>query len=82
MGTRHDELIELLANKHRRNEAILALVGAINGSDLRKVELTAEARAALIAGLRHENALVRWWCLQLIDHLADGRDFRARVAMA
>ena len=30
-----------------------------------------EARAALIAGLDHPNAKVRWWCLPLMDPLAD-----------
>ena len=30
-----------------------------------------EGVAALIAGLDHPNAKVRWWCLQLMDHLSD-----------
>src|SRR5262249_15632003 len=35
------------------------------------VKVHPAAKAALIAGLDHPNAKVRWWCLQLMDHLAD-----------
>ena len=64
-------LVDQLAFAANRNQAILELVGAINASDLRKVEVDPSAKAALIAGLEHPNAKVRWWCLQLMDHLAD-----------
>ena len=65
------ELIDAFADTKRRNRAIVELVGAINSNDLRRVTVTPEAKAALIAGLAHPNAKVRWWCLQLMDHLAD-----------
>lgn len=65
------ELVEAFADGARRNAAIVELVGAINARDLRRVALRPEARTALIAGLDHPNAKVRWWCLQLLDHLAD-----------
>ena len=65
------ELVEAFADKARRNAAIVELVGAINAGDLRRVRVRPEAKAALIAGLEHPNAKVRWWCLQLMDHLAD-----------
>ncbi len=65
------ELVEAFADPSRRNQAIVKLVGAINARDLRRVRVDPEAKAALIAGLDHPNAKVRWWCLQLIDHLAD-----------
>jgi HEAT repeat protein len=64
-------LVDALADSRRRNQAILDLVGAINANDLRRVRVKPEARAALISGLDHPNAKVRWWCLQLMDHLAD-----------
>jgi HEAT repeat protein len=63
--------VAAFADKTRRNAAIVELVGAINAGDLRHARVRPEARAALIAGLDHPNALVRWWCLQLMDHLAD-----------
>ena len=67
----HADLIEALADAKRRNPAIVELVGAINAHDLRRVVVTPGAKAALIAGLAHPNAKVRWWCLHLMDHLAD-----------
>jgi RimJ/RimL family protein N-acetyltransferase len=68
---RYTELVEAFADSARRNAAIVELVGAINAGDLRRVQVSPEARAALVAGLDHPNAKVRWWCLQLMDHLAD-----------
>jgi HEAT repeat protein len=64
-------LIDAFADPKRRNRAILDLIGAINANELRRVRVKPEARAALISGLGHPNAKVRWWCLQLMDHLAD-----------
>lgn len=64
-------LVDAFADPKRRNQSILDLVGAINANDLRRVQVRPEARAALISGLGHPNAKVRWWCLQLMDHLAD-----------
>ena len=69
--TRLSELIDAFADAKLRNPAIIELVGAINASDLRRVKVSPDAKAALIAGLDHRNAKVRWWCLQLMDHLAD-----------
>ena len=68
---RFEELVERFADKSRRNRAIVELVGAINANDLRRVRVDPAAKAALIGGLDHPNAKVRWWCLQLMDHLAD-----------
>ena len=67
----YSDLINKLAFKGERNETIVALVGAINARDLAKVVLKPEAKSALIEGLKHPNAKIRWWCLQLMDHLAD-----------
>lgn len=67
----YSDLIDAFADAKRRNPAIIELVGAINAGDLRRVQVRPEAKAALIAGLEHSNAKVRWWCLQLMDHLAD-----------
>jgi HEAT repeat protein len=35
------------------------------------VTITPAVKTALINGLKHSNGLVRWWCIQLMDHLAD-----------
>ena len=64
-------LVDRFADKRLRNDAVVALVGAINARDLSNITLKPEAKKALIGGLEHGNAKVRWWCLQLMDHLAD-----------
>ncbi len=64
-------LVDQLAYKENRSATIVNLVGAINARDLAKVKLEGAAKTALINGLQHSNAKVRWWCLQLMDHIAD-----------
>jgi HEAT repeat protein len=66
-----EQLVDLFAYKLYRNEAIVALLGGITATELRRVKVTQEAKAALIAGLKHRNSKVRWWCIQLMDHVAD-----------
>jgi HEAT repeat protein len=65
------QLVDLLADKKQRYQVIVALVGGITSTELRTVKVSPEAKAALIAGLKHRNSKVRWWCIQLMDHLAD-----------
>ncbi|MCA9985366.1 MAG: HEAT repeat domain-containing protein [Anaerolineales bacterium] len=67
----YNELVSQLAFKQQRNDAIYRLIGAINARDLARVTVRPEVKGSLIQGLTHENAKVRWWCLQLMDHLAD-----------
>jgi hypothetical protein len=67
----YDRLVNQLAIASERYAAIIGLVGAINARDLRRARVDPLAKAALIRGLDHANAKVRWWCLQLMDHLAD-----------
>lgn len=66
-----DQLVNLLADKTQRNSVIVALVGGITATELRRVQVSPEAKAALIRGLKHPNSKIRWWCIQLMDHLAD-----------
>jgi len=66
-----DQLINLLADKTQRNSVIRALVGGLTATELRYVTVTSEAKASLIRGLKHTNSKVRWWCIQLMDHIAD-----------
>lgn len=66
-----DQLVDLLADKTQRNAVIVALVGGITATELRRVKVTPESKKALIAGLKHPNSKVRWWCIQLMDHVAD-----------
>ncbi len=66
-----DQLVDLLVDKTQRNAVIVALVGGITATELRRVKVTEAAKQALIRGLKHRNSKVRWWCIQLMDHLAD-----------
>jgi HEAT repeat protein len=66
-----DELIGLFAYISHRQAAIVALVGGLTATEFRRITLTDAARDALIRGLAHPNPKVRWWCLQLMDHVGD-----------
>jgi HEAT repeat protein len=50
-----------------------SLVGGVTATELRDVRLTPEAFGALIEGLDDPNPKVRWWCIQLLDHVGDER---------
>ena len=65
------QLVDLFADKTQRSQAIVALIGGLTAGELRRVQVSKEAKAALIAGLKHSNSKVRWWCVQLMDHIAD-----------
>lgn len=75
--TSQKELVEQLCSKADRLRAMRALMGAVNARDLRSVELTEAAFAALVAGLSHSNPQVRWWSVQLLDHCPDPRSVDA-----
>lgn len=66
-----DQLVDLLWDKSKRNDVITSLVGGLTATELRHVTVSAEAKAALIRGLKHRNSKIRWWCIQLMVHIAD-----------
>ncbi len=68
-----EELVNLFADKTRRNQAAIALLGGITATELKRVKLTDAAFEALVKGLKHPNPKVRWWCLQWFDHVGDER---------
>src|SRR5215831_5668316 len=65
------QLVDLLGDKRQHQAAVVALLGGITATELRKVKVTQAAKEALIAGLKHPNSKVRWWCIQYMDHVAD-----------
>lgn len=65
------QLVDLLWDKTQRYEVTVALLGGITSTELRKVKLSEEVKQALIAGLKHRNSKIRWWCIQFMDHVAD-----------
>ena len=74
-------LVQALADKDRRIDAIRALVGGVTATELRTAEVTEAARDALLAGLRDPDPRVRWWCVQLVDHLPDASTLAAVVPL-
>src|SRR5436190_24316137 len=77
--SREREWVEALALPAQRIQATRALIGAVNARELRAVVVSEASLQALIEGLRHPNAQVRWWCVQLLDHCSDGRAIDAIV---
>jgi HEAT repeat protein len=74
------DLVKLLANKDTRLSAIRGLTGGITASELRQATVSDSAFAALVAGLNDPNPQVRWWCIQLLDHVPDVRAMSAIAA--
>ena len=68
-----DELVQQLASKRERNAAIRALVGGLTATELRSVRVDDATIGALARGLADSNPVVRWWCVQLLDHVPDQR---------
>jgi HEAT repeat protein len=67
------ELVQQLASKADRVAAMRVLVGGVTATALRSVTLTDGAFEALQDGVTDPNPKVRWWSIQLLDHVADAR---------
>jgi HEAT repeat protein len=65
--------VQLFASKRERNDAIRALVGGLTATELRAVRVDDATIEALARGLADQNPVVRWWCVQLLDHVPDHR---------
>jgi hypothetical protein len=65
------QLVNLLGDKQIRNDVILALLGGITATDMKNISVSVDVKQALFDGLKHTNPSIRWWCIQLMDHLAD-----------
>lgn len=74
---RHDHLhglVQLLADKHRRLDAVRELTGALTATEMRAIgRLPDDVLDALIAGLDDPHPPIRFWCVQLLDHAPDER---------
>lgn len=72
------DLVEQLGDKSRRIEAMRALMGGVTATELQKIEaIPQDVFDALVEGLRNPMPPVRWWCVQLLDHVADERAIQA-----
>jgi HEAT repeat protein len=72
-------LVALFADPDRRFGAIRSLIGGFTATELRRACPTEAAVDALIEGLSESNPQIRWWCVQLLDHLPDNRAIEALV---
>jgi HEAT repeat protein len=71
------EHVQLLASKSHRVAAMRALVGGVTATELRSVKVHDRAFDALRDGVGDPNPRVRWWCIQLLDHVTDSRAIAA-----
>ena len=66
-------LVQQLADRDQRLDAMRALVGGVTATELRRAKVDNETLAALTAGVSDSSPQVRWWSIQLLDHLDDPR---------
>jgi HEAT repeats len=71
------EMVQLFACKARQVEAMQGLVGGVTATHLRTAVLSPAAFDAVIEGLSDPNPRVRWWCVQVLDHVPDDRSIVA-----
>lgn len=79
--TPEEELVERLVNKADRLDVMRSLLGAVNATDLRRLEPSDEVLDALVGGLTHDHPQVRWWCIQMLDHCPDSRAVEAVASL-
>lgn len=70
---REQELVELFADRRRELDALRGLCGGVTATRLRQLQLSAPAYRAITTGVSHRNPRVRWWCLQVLDHVGESR---------
>ena len=72
-------LVLALADKATRLAAMRALVGGVTATELKSVTVSDTVLQALSAGVSDPDSRVRWWAIQLLDHIADPRAVQAIV---
>jgi hypothetical protein len=70
-------VVQQLGDRDRRLEAIGDLVGGVMATELRRAQVGDDVLEALAEGVLDPNPQVRWWCIQLLDHLDDPRAVKA-----
>lgn len=76
------ELVQQLGSKQTTNEAIVALVGGITATELRRIErLSEDVFAVLPEALGHPQPRIRFNVLGILDHVADDRATSAVVPL-
>jgi len=70
-------LVKLLAHRPGRLDTIRRLVGGVTATELRQARVNQPTLDALAEGINDPDSRVRWWCVQLLDHLDDPRALTA-----
>lgn len=66
--------VQQLADKDLRGKAFVTLVGGMTATELKRVvDVPDDVLAALIEGLSDPHPRIRWWCVQILDHVPDER---------
>jgi HEAT repeat protein len=73
------QLVQALADKTTRLAAMRDLVGGVTATELKSVSVSDTVLQALSAGVSDSDPRVRWWSIQLLDHVADPRAVEAIV---
>src|SRR5215831_8480035 len=72
-------LVKLLAQRPGRLDTIRQLVGGVTATELRRARVDQPTLDALAEGVHDPDSRVRWWCVQLLDHLDDQRALTALI---
>jgi HEAT repeat protein len=71
--TPEQRLVQDFGRRGAEVEALRRLAGGVTATHLRAVELTESVFDAVVEGLTDPNPRVRWWCIQVLDHVPDAR---------
>jgi HEAT repeats len=71
--TREQELVQLFGVKGRELDALRELAGGVTATHLRTATLTEDGFASVTEGLSDRNPRIRWWCIQILDHVPEVR---------
>ncbi len=64
-------LVKMLAHRPGRLDTTRRLVGGVTATELRRARVDQPTLDALAEGVHDPDSRVRWWCVQLLDHLDD-----------
>jgi HEAT repeat protein len=73
------QLVQALAGKTTRLDAMRALVGGVTATELKSVTVSDTVLQALSNGVADSDPRVRWWSIQLLDHVADPHAVQAII---
>jgi HEAT repeat protein len=70
-------LVQQFGQRGLEVEALRGLAGGVTATYLKGVQLPPAVFGAVVEGLADKNPRVRWWCVQVLDHVPDPRAVEA-----